>query len=444
MKPYSIVRAVMVDLFLVAVWMQAQTATNLVGASGGSSGAQFGSQAQTANTLLLGSETSVSYDSNALNTKQGTQDFITALYPHIGISIVQPRWQAMVTYIPGLSYSSANINSYDLLSQSFGATYSYRTSKRLTLNLRDSFSSSSNPFDSLRNSSALPQFGLLNTQTTLSWNLIPKTIEVAEAEVAYQFTARDSGFVRANYQYLNYQQLSGSSSQPPLSQQSNSGTMAVGMSRQLSTHSSTGFQFVSQILDYGPGAVRTTAETLGYFVQTSLTRGISVSGIIGPQYVSSNVTGLAGQLLPNNAGSAAAWSWMGGGTISWTGKRNGMMASLIRQIGTGTGVQGNVRQMIANLQLQHKIGKRSAASIFATYNVNDPLVAGQLGLVSANNYLSVGTQISRSITDRLTFGFTAWAVRQGGGSSGNPFYSGNHNRAGFSLSYQLTKPLRRG
>lgn len=427
-----------------AGWMQAQTGSGMSAGAAASAGSSLGLQPLGANTLVLGSETSFSYDNNALNTNPGTQNFITALYPHVGLNIERQRWQSTVTYIPGFSYSTANIASYNLISQAFGATFSYRATKRLTLNIRDSFSSSTNPFDSLRNSTALPQFGTLNTSTPVSWNLIPKTIENAEVEADYQFSRRTSGYIRGGYQYLDYQQLSSSSRGISLSQQSNSGLFTAGLTRQLNTHSETGLQLSSQILDYSPGGIRTNAQSLSYFLQTSITPKIAISAIIGPQYISTSETGLIGGLggLAVPSRQSTTWSWMGGGTVSWTGSRNGVMASLIRQIGAGTGLQGNVSQTIASFQAQHKMGKRSAVSAFASYNINNPLVPSRTGLGAGNNYLSMGGQFTRELNDRFVFGFTGWAVRQGGGASANPYYSGNHNRAAFTLSYQLTRPLR--
>jgi hypothetical protein len=409
-------------------------------------GAPLGSDSQFANALLIGTESSFSYDNNALNSTPTQSDFIAAIYPHLALNVTRQRLGATLTYIPGLTYSSANIPSYDLMSQALGATFSYRLTQRLTLDMRESFSSSSNPFDSLRNSSLLPQFGVLNTPTAVSWNLIPKTIEIAEADSTYKFTGRTSGYVRLAYEYLDYQQAVGSSHLVDLSQQSTSQLMSFGLGHQLSLRSTTGVQFTSQVLDFGRGTVRTTAETLAYEFQRSITPSIVVSALVGPQYLDTRQSLLSGEAatvgLPTQ--SVCMWSWMGGATISWTVKHNGLFASAVRQIGTGIGLQGNVRQTIISFQAQHKIGKRSALDVFTSYNMNEPLIQNRLNVGSSNSYLSAGGEFSRNLTDRWTLRCTVWAIRQGAGSNADPQYSGNHNRAAISLSYQLTKPLRRG
>jgi len=230
-----------------------------------------------------------------------------------------------------------------------------------------------------------------------------------------------------------------------LSQQSNSGVLTLGLDHELGPRFTTGAQFTSQILDYGGGTIRTNAQTLAFQVHASLTPTIVISGIAGPQYVETRqtvftVTSMfADPSLPNNK----AWSWMGGGAMSWTGHENSLSASMIRQLATGTGLQGNVRQTIASIQMQHKMGKRAALDAFITYSSSDPLLYTRVASATANSYLSAGGAITRNITDNLTVGFTAWVVRQSGGPVVDTEYSGNHNRAAISLSYQIVKPLRK-
>ncbi len=441
----AIVRLLLVAGFLATVCAQAQTGIAGNGAVA-TIGAPLGRESQSANTLLIGTVSSVSYDNNALNSTQGVHDFIFATYPEIGLNVLRRRWGATLTYVPGLSYSTANIPSYDLISHAFGGTASYRATSRLTLDFRESFSSSTNPFDSLRNASLLPQFGVLNTPTAVTWNLVPKTIETAEAKATYRFTGRTTGFARADYQYLDYQHTVGNTDSLQLSQQSNSGVLTMGLDHVINPRFTTGTQFTSQILDYGGGNIRTTAQTLGFQIRASLTPTIVISALAGPQYVETRQTLFADTnifadpSLQNNK----AWSWMGGGAISWTGHQNSLFASAIRQLATGTGFQGNVRETIASIQMQHKMGKRAAFDAFITYSSSDPLLNSRVLLGTANSYLSAGGAMSRNITDNLAIGFTAWVVRQNGGPIVDTQYSGNHNRAAISLSYRILKPLRKG
>ena len=441
----AIVRLVIVACSLAAACAQAQTGIASNGAVA-TIGAPLGRESQSANTLLLGTVSSFSYDNNALNSTPGVHDFILASYPEIGLNMLHRRWGATLTYIPGLSYSTANIPSYDLISHAFGGTASYRATHRLTLDFRESFSSSTNPFDSLRNASLLPQFGVLNTPTAVTWNLIPKTIETAEAKATYKFTGRTTGFARGDYQYLDYQHTRESTGSLVVSQQSNSGVLTLGLDHQLSTRFTTGAQFTSQILDFGGGDIRTNAQTLAFQVHVSLTPTIVISAIAGPQYVVTRQTLIneINVLMDSHLQNNKSWSWMGGGAMSWNGHQNSLSASVIRQLATGTGLQGNVRETIASIQMQHKVGKHASLDAFTTYSSSDPLIATRVLPGTANSYLSAGGAITRNFTDNLSVGFTAWVVRQNGGPLVDAQYSGNHNRAAISLSYQIVRPLRRG
>ncbi len=445
MNPTTVLQAVLFLCFLAPLYLGAQSVTGGLGAVG-FLGSPLDQSSRTPNMLFLGMATSASYDTNAANTQNNVPNSQYTLYPQLGLSISRPRWTSVVTYMPGVSYSSSNIPSYNALSQMFGAAFQYRATKRLTLSLFNSFVSSSNPFDSLHATSALPQFGTLSTPTSVAWDYLPKTNEQAAVDATYDLSARTRLQVSGAYNYLDYSGSSVDNLPGNAFHQSNSGQFTLGVFRASRAHFSSGVQYMGQLLDAGHGQVRTGAQSIGYLVQYSPRPSLELSAIVGPQYVdvTYNLPTGGGTLTQRLNEHSAGWSWMGGGTISWTGRHSGLSASLIRQLSLGNQYQGTVRQTLANLQVEQQLSRQTTLSSFVGYNINEPpLATGSLNRLS-NNYLSAGTGISKKFGDKWTLSFTYWYLQQERSlRSDNAFYSGDHNRVAFSLSYLIAKPVRR-
>src|SRR5271166_168583 len=150
------------------------------------------------NTLLLGSGTAVSYDSNALNSQPPTPNVQYTFFPQIGLNLARPKWDALISFVPGFSYSSANLSQYQAVSLTSSIAVQYRPSQRLALNFLNSLVSSTNPFDSLTASSQPGQGGAA-TSTGGALNYLPRTNEAASVDAAYNLSARTSLTALAAY-----------------------------------------------------------------------------------------------------------------------------------------------------------------------------------------------------------------------------------------------------
>jgi hypothetical protein len=434
--------------FLCAVAPFCLRAQSVAGGTGTAAllGSPLGQSPRAPNVLFLGMATSVSYDTNVANTQNNLPNSQYTLYPQFGLSISRPRWTSLVTYMPGVSYSSASIPSYNAVSQMFGAAFQYRATKRLTFSLLNSFLSSSNPFDSLRATSVLPQFGVLHTPTAVAWDYLPKTNEQAALDATYSLSARTKIQVGGAYNYISYQDSSESNLPGNALRQSNSGQFTFGLFRTSGAHYSSGVQYTGQQLDAGKGEVRTSAQSIAYQLQYSPRPSFELTAIIGPQHVDTTYKlRSASDAITNVLNEhGTGWSWMGGGTLSWTGRRSGLSASLIRQLSTGNQYQGAVRQTLANVQVQQQLTKQTTLNSFVGYNINEPPFSVGSPTRLSNNYLSAGTGVSRKFGNKWTMSVTYWYLRQDKSVASDPkFYSGDHSRVAFSLSYLIAKPIRR-
>ncbi len=395
--------------------------------------------------LVLGAATSVSYDTNALDTQKPVPATQYTFYPQIGLNTTGARWASSLTYMPGLSYSSSDIPSYSSISQMLDATLQYRATRRLTLQLRNYFLYSSNPFDSLRGGSVIPPVGGANGPTMVAGDYLPQTNEQATLSAAYELTARTSLQMTGAYTYFGYQNNAADPASV-LFQQSSSGAFTFGLLHAAKARYSYGVQYIGQLLDAGSGSIRTQAHAIGYQFQFSPKPNLQLSAMIGPQYLDSTYRLQSGAgtlaLFPN--GQNAGWSWMGAGTISWTRQGNGISASIIRQLSIGNQYQGPVRQILANVQVHRQIGSTTVVNAFAGYNINEPPFSAKSIARLSNNYFSAGAGINHQFNKKWVLGVTYWYTMQDRPLSvDQAFYSGDHNRVAVSLSYVIAKPIRR-
>ena len=409
-------------------------------------GAPLGQSQGAPNIFFFGVATSINYDTNAANVQNPTPNSQFTLYPQFGLSISRPRWSSLVNYIPGVSYSTSSVPSYNAVSQVFGAAFQYRATKRLTLSVLNSYLSSTNPFDSLRAGTVLPQFGLLSTPTPVAWDYLPRTNEQAAVDAVYNLSARTKLQAGGAYNYISYQGSGGHNTPGSIFQQSNSEEFTFGLFHASRAHYSSGIQYTAQQLDAGHGEVRTGAQSVGYVLEYSPRPSLHLSAMVGPQYLDTTFspTPAGGAIATLLNGHAAGWSWMGGGTVSWTGRRSEVSASLIRQLNTGNQYQGPIRQTLANLQIQQQLSKQTSVSSFIGYNINEPPFTTLSLAQLSKYYLSAGTGISRKLGDKWTMSLTYMYLRQNQPSSlAHTYNSGNHSLVQFSLSYLIAKPIRR-
>src|SRR5271166_1053528 len=202
------------------------------------------------NTLVLGSGTAVSYDSNASNSQPPTPNVQYTFFPQIGLNLARPKWDALISFMPGFSYSSANLSQYQAVSLTSSITLQYRPSQKLSLNFLNSLVSSTNPFDSLTASSQ-PGQGSAPTNTGTALNYLPRTNEVASVDAAYNLSARTSLTALAAYNYISYQHDSNIPSAAQPFQESNSAQVSLGLHRSSSPRFQSNVLYLGQFFDSG-------------------------------------------------------------------------------------------------------------------------------------------------------------------------------------------------
>jgi len=396
------------------------------------------------NTLLLGSGTAVSYDSNALNSQPPTPNVQYTFFPQIGLNLARPKWDALISFVPGFSYSSANLSQYQAVSLTSSIAVQYRPSQRLSLNFLNSLVSSTNPFDSLTASSQPGQGGAA-TSTGGALNYLPRTNEAASVDAAYNLSARTSLTALAAYNYISYQHDSNIPSAAQPFQQSNSAEVSLGLRRSSSPRYQSNVLYTAQLFDSGQGVIKTVGQSIQYAVQYSPKATLRISATVGPEYVQNSYAGVVGTGGGANLVNqhAAGWSWTGNAAMTWTSGENQFSTSASRQLSLGTQYQGNVVATSLNAGFRRHLPGRTDLTIFGGYSINKPVSLAQSIPRLSNNYLSTGAAFSKTIGSCWVVGVGYWYLLQNSSQSVGNLYSGDHNRVAISLSYSIAKPLRR-
>jgi hypothetical protein len=399
---------------------------------------------QAPNTLVLGSGTEVTYDSNALSSQPPTPNVQYTIYPQIGLNLARPRWDALISFVPGFSYSSANLPQYQAVSLTSAVTLQYRPSQRLSLNFLNSLISSGNPFDNLTSGYRVGTGGT-TTAVGTALNYLPKTNVVASTDAVYSLRARTSLTASASYNYISYPHDSNIPNAAQPFQQSNSAQLVLGLRRSSSPKYQGGVLYSAQIFDAGQGQLKTVGQSVQYALQYAPTSALGISAMIGPEYVRNSYAGVLGgggvaDVVNRNA---SGWSWTGSAGMTWKHGESELSASVSKQLGMGTQYQGNVDEVLLNAGFHRRLPGRTDLSLFGGYNINRPVFLAQSVPRFSNNYLSTGGALSKTIDRCWVIGIAYWYLQQNGPQTAVDLYSGNHSRVALSLSYSMAKSLRK-
>jgi hypothetical protein len=397
---------------------------------------------QAPNTLVLGSGTGVSYDSNALSSRPLTPNVQYSVYPQIGLNLARPRWDSSITLVPGFSYSSANLPQYQAVSLTSAFRLQYRPTPKLTWNFLNRLVSSTNPFDSLTLGNQSPSVGAPSSGSA-ALNDLPKTNETASADAAYSLSARTSLTALTSYSHVSYPHDPNLPNAVQPFQQSQSGELSLGWHRSSSPRYQGGLLYFAEFFDAGQGRIKTVGQTIEYALQYSPKPSLHISAMIGPEYIQNTYAGSLGSSgaakVVNQHGSE--WSWTGSARVAWTRGANELLANASKQLGLGTQYQGNVNETTLRADFHRKLPNRADLTLFGGYNINTPVFLGQAIPRLSNNYLSTGAALSKTINRSWVISAAYWYLLQNSPEGVGSLYSGNHNRFALSLSYSIAKPL---
>lgn len=389
------------------------------------------------NILSYGLSTTNAFDDNAQGSG-GKSNFTSLIQPQFGLAMNRPRLQANFYYSPGYTFSSTVASQSDI-SQSAGGQFQYLFSRRLSLSLRASFITTSNPLESVYANSVLPQVGVLERPTNpFVGARVHQTSELAGSDLVYRIAQYTSVGVGGSFSDSIYRTAFGEDNALNQSLRSQSWSAHSYISHRLSPIYNIGVDYSARNFSSQQSGTSTLTNTVLGFTTLSLSPHVQLSLFAGPEFSNIHDAGL-GISVQRFEGQASSLSF--GSTLYWQGERNGLGISFIQQVSDFSQTTGGAAQArTVNFTADRQLTRRIKLNAFTTYFTSAALGSFPAGLTPDSVIAGVG--LSRPVTRSITANVSAF--HQEFLSPGlSTFAYPTHNVVSVSLSYNLTRPIGR-
>lgn len=387
-----------------------------------------------ANILNMGVAFTTAYSSNVQNTANPVSDVSYSIWPTIAFDMTTTRLQWDLRYAPGFTFYQRFGSALNQGSQNVATDFQYRFSPHLTLRLEDALQKTNNPFNQPNPLAATSVSG--SPPATNGPIISPVTdylSNTANAQLTYQ--VRADGMVGFSgsaglLQYLN-------AGQAPGLWNSNSAGVSAFYSQRIWQKYYVGVSYRYQDLlaeQAAQNRTQTQVQTIFLFgtIYLKPTLSLSISG--GPQYYHATQAPLP---------AAQAWSPMLMASLSWQGQHTSLAASYSRLVSGGGGLGGTYDSQSAAFSGGWQASRAWTLGVSASYAFNNTLTPAFVGSSPSGHTLSATVTAQRPLGERLSLqaGYT-WLQQS---YQGIPATSAipETNRVFVSVSYQMTRPLRR-
>lgn len=394
--------------------------------------------------LMLGMNIQGAYDTNIAAFSYKTQPMTSWLFsPMIGITQYKPKLALQLNYNGGLGVYQQLPNS-DSYSQTGSVDILYQLASHWQVHAKDTYSYTANPFGSYFTVVGQPSPSYPNPVTYVPFATTQQNM--GELDLATQLSRYDTLTFTGNESFRRYSNYSGSYNFQIGLQNMISYIGSANYSHRFSPKYSGGVGYSFQSLDFSHGQQRSGTSTIQFFASWQINRSWSVSGWIGPQYISSKTRILTffgyATLLQD------AWSAAGGVNLGWQGLRDSFTFGFNKQVSDGGGYLATTVMYALNAAYRRKLAARWDAVGTMQWGNNISFAASNLDSRLFPNrsytlmqvYAILNREITRRLTGSLQYGF-ARQTQDNIYPLGAPSY--NDNRFSFSLQYTWNHPLGR-
>lgn len=453
MRTVVFTRACLGFLLLVSIfaWPQADTNgteanTNPVDAvpmrtpppvSGAAYSTDFASDTQS-NILRAGLTFGTAYSNNVQGTTNPVGDVSYSIWPTVAIDATTTRMHWGVRYAPGFTFYQQT-SSLNQGNQNVAVDFQYRLSPHITVSLRDSFQKTNNLFNQPNPLAATSVSGSAPAaNVAVIAPLADQLSNAANAQLTYQLSA--DGMVGlsgtfTNLQYLNPAEASGL-------YDSNSTGGSAFYSRRLLQKYYVGLSYQYQnVSAYQVGAhastqtqTQTQTQTIFLFCTIDLKPNLSLSLSGGPQHYDATQPPLP---------ASRSWSPMLMASLGWQGRRTSLAASYSRIVTGGGGLGGAYDSNSASVSGAWQLSRTWSVGLSGSYLLYKTLTPFFLGASSGGHTLSGTLAFSHPLGEHLSLQLGYTRVQQSYGGVTAIAVIPDTNREFVSISYQLTRPLKR-
>jgi hypothetical protein len=368
------------------------------------------------------------------------------LLPTIALEQSRARLHWGLSYLMSFT-ANQRLTPKDSYWHDLGLNVQYRITPRLTARLRDSFNVTSSFSDRLVRKPLAPEFGVLQgPNESVITPRGKRTDNVGSVDLTYQLSASNLVGLSGTISTLHSRDAFGSTSRRLIDTESkNAGAF---LSRRLSRRHSIGVTYQFQKLSFQQGLDRTVAHSLLYFHTISLQPNLTLSFFAGPERSRTNGQAVEQFVLGPFFIFAEvpvvhkAWSFAGGTTFSWQGKRMSFRSGYVRRISDGGGLLGAVHLHSMNAEMRRQLAARWTTELGIGFTSNRLLNSSASSSADIRTlYTSAG--VERRLAENLSLGFRYARDHQAYGGSLLTRSSVDHDRLWMSLNYYFNRPLGR-
>jgi hypothetical protein len=400
----------------------------------------FTSEQEPYNFIVANLSISIAYNDNVLLTSpEPLGDTRYEIGSGVAVNVHRGHYHWTLSASPTFVIDQ-NISQFDLLTNVLGTTFEYYLSRRLTASFRGAFVTTNNPFYEVEPKDNLPDFNLLDQPN--DFVIAPQartTTGQAVSDLIYEIGPRSMFQVSGIFSDIKYHNLVPSAAMQLTDSQSATGRALY--SRRISHRHSAGFVYdFKDLAAFGANPTRTIANSFLCSYSLDLKHSFSLQIVVGPEHSRTSqdvvMPFLGGTLVFPVTGSA--WSWAGGATTGWRGRRGSIRAEFLHQIQNGGGLPMAAHHTSGGLELRHKLWTGWVGNA-ALFSVRDQLLELSSSK-SSREFIGGSAGVTRRLGKDLSLDLRYSRAHQ---QATGPLLggTGNIDRVSASLTYQFRDRL---
>ncbi len=373
------------------------------------------------------------YIDNVLPNSASTpvSDVTYSILPSVSLDHSAPRQKEQLTYSPSFTFYEPT-TSLDTVDHNASAAFQYRFSPRVAVSAQDSFTRTSNVYDSnYLFSNPISGSTLTPTPTAIA-PFAEQMINTVNGVLSYQFAPNamiGGGGSFTNFELPNPAETTGLYN-------SNASAGQVFYNRRLSRAQYLGLTYqYGRVLAYPvSGVSETQTHTLLPFYTIYFSQAFSASVSAGIQHVDNTATEYPATI---------EWSPSVVASVGWQGSRGNAAASFSRTVTAGGGLLGAYNSDSISASGGWKLARTWTWGLSVGYASISSVTPASFSSLQSGNTLTAGGLLQHSIGEHFNAGFQYQHLHETYNGIAVINADPDSNRESLTVSYQFRRPLGR-
>ena len=358
-------------------------------------------------------------------------DVTYSILPNVSFDHSASRQKEQFSYSPSFIFYEPT-TSLDTVDHSASAGFQYRFSPRVAVSAQDSFTRTSNVFDSGYFFSNPISGSQLTPSTTVVAPFAEQMINTLDGVLGYQFGL--NAMIGGGGSYTTFDLPHPTQAEGLYDSHAESGS--VFFNRRLSRAQYLGLQYqYSNVLAFlTAGTIDTQIHSLFPFYTFYFNRAFSFSVTAGIQHVDNSGTGIP---------ESASWSPSGTLSLGWQGSRGSLAGSFTRAVTAGGGLLGAYNSNIVSASAGWKLANTWTTALTFGYSSINSDTPSAISSFQNGDMLTAGGSIQHSFGEHFNANFQYQHLRESYSGIASISADPDSNREALTISYQFRRPLGR-